>query len=68
MYIDIGASLDWKGNVAFQWSYSMIGVNDTVSEGILDAGICGSWTFTNAEDVDGLLGPSSALGQEGECG
>ncbi len=64
-YADIGVSYDWKGNVAIQWSYAVTGVNDTASVGILDAGASVGWTFTDAEDVDGLLGPSSAIGASG---
>lgn len=64
VYVDVGFSYDWKGNVSTQWSYAVPGVNDTASVGFLDAGI-GGCAFTNAEDVDGLLGPSSAIGASG---
>lgn len=64
-YIDIGISLDCKGNVSVQWAYAVPGVNDTVSGGVLDAGASVAVAFTDAEDVDGLLGPSSSIGASG---
>lgn len=65
VYVDIGVSVDWEGNVAFQWSYEVPAVNGTASIGLLDAGITGSVAVTEAENVDGLLGPSTSIGASG---
>lgn len=65
VYVDIGISVDRKGNAALQWSYSVPGVNDTVSGGVFDAGATVSIAGTDAETVDDLLGPSSSIGASG---
>ena len=65
LYVDIGITKDNRGNIAIQWSYAVPGVDDTVAGGVLDAGLAVSVAVTDAEDVDGLLGPSSAIGASG---
>lgn len=49
VYVDIGISADCEGNVAVQWSYAVPG-------GVLDAGVTAGIAFTDAENVDDLLG------------
>lgn len=65
VYIDAGISVDWEGNVAFQWSYEVPGVNDTAAAGTLNAGAAINVAVTDAENVDGLLGPSTSIGVSG---
>ena len=65
IYIDAGFSFDWKGNVAYQWSYAVPGVDDTMSIGILDIGAAYGVSFTDAGDVSELLGKSSTIGGSG---
>ena len=56
---------DTVNSIQTGWSYAVPGANDTVSVGVLDVGISVGWAFTDAEDVDGLLGSSSAIGASG---
>lgn len=65
VYSSIAVSCDWEGNVALQWSYEVPGVNGTASAGLLDIGLTVGPAFTNAENVDGLLGPSTSIGASG---
>ena len=65
VYVDIGVSVDWKGNVALQWSYAVPGVDDTMSVGVFDIGGALGLSITDAKDVNGLLGKSSSLGVSG---
>ena len=48
-------STDWKGNIAIQQSYAMLGNNDTVQIGFLNVSACVGVTYTNAEEVKNLL-------------
>ena len=66
-YIDGGVSFDRYGNIAIQWSYAYPLDDDTntASVGLFDIGACLGVAITDAKDVNGLLGPSSAAGFSG---
>ena len=65
VYVDVGLSFDWRGNVAAQWSYAVPGVDNTLSLGICDIGASAGLLFTDASDIYGLLGKSSSIGASG---
>ena len=46
----------------FQWSYSVPGVNDTVSAGLLDAGAGVTIQYTNRDTVSDLYGTATNVG------
>lgn len=60
--ISIGLFFDDKGNVDWQWSYAVPGVNDTASVGILDAGAGVTFQYTNRDTVYDLYGPTTYAG------
>ena len=62
---DIGISIDFKGNVSLQAGYAVPSIDDTVSVGVLDVGIGIGVAITDAQTIDGLLGPSSSVGASG---
>lgn len=63
--ISSGFAFDNKGNFDWQYSYIVPGVDNTMSAGVLDAGICGSVLITKAETVYDLYGLGSSVGVSG---
>ena len=59
---------DDEGNIDWQWSYSVPGVNDTASVGVLDAGGGVSFQYTNRDTVYDLYGPATYAGVSGGAG
>ena len=62
VHIGVGVAFDDDGNIEVQWSYSVPGVNDTISVGFADLSIMGTAQYTNADTVEDLYGLSTALG------
>ena len=60
--VDFDISFDFKHNIAFQYSYAIPGVDNTMSFGFIDAGIAPQLQITNAETVNDLLGIASYIG------
>ena len=60
--LSIGFYIDDDFNFDIQYSYSIPGVDDTMSVGFLDAGAGISVQITDAEHVDDLLGASTSMG------
>jgi len=65
---EVGITLDFQGNLSLQVSYAVLSIDDTVSIGIFDAGAGITFAFTDAQTVDGLLGPLSSIGLSGGAG
>ena len=63
--ISIGIFWDDKGNCEWQWSYSVPGVDDTVTVGCLDAGVGLSFQCTNRDTIYDLYGSASYAGASG---
>jgi len=63
--ISVGVYWDDEGNVDWQWSYSVPGVDDTVGVGVLDVGVSAAVQYTNADTVYDLYGPSYYVGASG---
>ena len=66
--VSIGVCFDDKGNVDWQWSYAVPGVNETASLGLLDAGVGLAVQCTNRDTVYDLYGPATYLGASGGPG
>ena len=64
----IAVVFDRAGNVDFQWSYAVPGVNGTASFGVLDAGIGIMFQYTDAATVHDLYGRSSFYGASAGAG
>ena len=60
--ISIGIYWDDEGNVDWQWSYSVPGVDDTVTVGVCDAAGGVSFQYTEADTVYDLYGATSYVG------
>ena len=63
--VSIGVFFDDKGNIDWQWSYAVPGVNKTASLGLLDAGVGLTVQCTNRDTVYDLYGPATYLGVSG---
>ena len=63
--ISIGFFWDDHGNFDWQWSYSVPGVNETASVGLLDVGASVGFQYTNADTVYDLHGPATYIGVSG---
>ena len=63
--ISIGLYWDDNGNVDWQWSYSVPGLDDTVNVGLVDVGASVAYQYTNADTVYDLYGFATYLGASG---
>ncbi len=62
-------SFDWEGNVSFQTSDAMLGYKDSTQVGFVNAGASIGLAFTDAKNVEGLLGYGVDAGIGiGKCG
>ena len=63
--VSIGVFFDDEGNVDWQWSYAVPGVNNTTSIGVLDVGAGLAVQYTNKDSVYDLYGPATYIGASG---
>ena len=63
--ISIGIYWDGEGNFDWQWSYSVPGVDDTMTIGIIGAGVGLAFQQTDRETVYDLYGSATATGASG---
>lgn len=66
--INIGLYVDDKLNFDPQWSYSVPGIDDTMSFGFLDIGAGATIQYSNRDTVYDLYGASSTIGASGGAG
>lgn len=60
--VGIGIYWDDNGNLDFQWSYSVPGVDDTAMIGLLDAGAAVTFQYSDRDTVYDLYGPATTIG------
>ena len=63
--VNIGVFWDDNGNVDWQWSYALTGVNNTNHIGALDVGAGIALQYTNRKTVYDLYGPATYVGASG---
>ena len=63
--VNIGVFWDDNGNVDWQWSYALTGVNNTNHIGVLDVGAGIALQYTNRKTVYDLYGPATYVGASG---
>ena len=63
--VSIGIFWDDDGNIDWQWSYAVAGVNNTNTIGAVDAGVGLAFQYTNRDTVYDLYGPATYVGASG---
>ena len=63
--VSIGAFWDEKGNFEWQWSYSVLNMDDTAMIGAIDLGGGIALQYTNRETIHDLHGPATYIGASG---
>ena len=66
--VSIGLAIDDDGNTDVQYSYSIPGIDDTVTVGGVSAGIGIAAQYTTADTVYDLYGPATYIGASGGPG